>query len=320
MFSEPYPVVPPLLCAPGGVNVHEIESGILEWLHSAAFRALLTEFGGKPCAGSLAEMLTEVERFSASVWDYRRGAERSGAVAATFPRHVEELVRGVAPALGLTGRNQPSVSTFDHVLQLGGGVRTSLARAHHLAGLLGSGVVTPAVTGLGSFRALNEFDDSSHFGLPACPVEADAVEQALRLALGITDDAVERVGDRQGGQWRVRTYLSHRPEVKVLAAPPSRPGARANTGDTFIGWAEVMIGSPAGARLLLVTTDQFVPFQHADAIRLLGHRYGCGVETVGLDLSGPQPWLTPPSTSAILQEVRSTIRSMHALYVVLAGG
>jgi hypothetical protein len=38
-----------------------------------------------------------------------------------------------------------------------------------------------------------------------------------------------------------------------------------------------------------------------------------------LDLTAPQPWLQTPPTSAILQEIRSAIRSMRALHAVLAG-
>ncbi|GIF60508.1 hypothetical protein [Asanoa iriomotensis] len=321
MPFDSYPAVPLLPCPPGGVDRRAIEAASAEWVHSTAFGALLREFGGKLGGGPLGEVLDEAERFSAEAWDFRRGAERSGATEVTFPSHVEVLVREAATALGLAGRTRPAATAYDHVLILGGGVRTSLARAHHLADLLRGGVETPAVTGLGSFRPLpSETRDASEFGLPECETEADAVEQALRRALGLSDGPLEHVGEKAGEPWRVRAYPAHRPTVSVLAAPPSRPGARANTGDTLVGWTDLVATAPAaGARLLLVTTDLFVPFQHTDAVRLLGLGYGCGVETVGLALAGPQSWLRAPTTSAILQEVRSAIVSMRKLHLALAG-
>jgi hypothetical protein len=318
---DSFPTVPLLPCPPGGADRRELEAATSEWIHSAAFVALMREFGGKVGTGPLADVLEDAERFSAEAWDFRRGAERSAAAEATFPPHVVELVEAVATALGLAGRTRPPAAEYEHVLMLGGGVRTSLARAHHLDDLLRSGVATPAVAGLGSFRPLpSETRDATEFGVPESVTEADAVEQALRLALGLSEAPVERVGDRLGEPWRVREYPAHQPRVAVLAAPPSRPGARANTGDTLTGWADLVATAPAaGARLLLVTTDLFVPYQHADAVRLLGLGYGCGVDTVGLALAGPQPWVPRPTTSAILQEVRSAIVSMRKLHLALAG-
>ena len=103
------------------------------------------------------------------------------------------------------------------------------------------------------------------------------------------------------------------PTVHVLAAPSTRPGQRANTADTLTGWANLVRLPAAGTRILMVTTDIFVPFQHCDAVRLLGLRYGCEVETVGFD-STANRWVPPPSTAAVLQEVRSAIRSVQALH------
>jgi hypothetical protein len=65
--------------------------------------------------------------------------------------------------------------------------------------------------------------------------------------------------------------------------------------------------------VLVVTTDLFVPFQHCDAVRLLGLPYGCAVETVGFDTS------TTVRTFELLQEVRSAIRSMRALADAVKG-
>jgi hypothetical protein len=201
---------------------------------------------------------------------------------------------------------------------LGGGVRTMLARSGLAARVLDQGVRARTVAGLGSVRPLeNQAQLARELGVPECPTEGDAVDVGLRLAFGLADLPDDRSGVSDIGEpWWIRSYRRHLPVVHVLAAPSTRQGVRANTGDTFIGWAELVEPDPAGARLLLVTTDIFVPFQHCDAIRLLTLRYDCFVDTIGFDTAADQ-WVSTPETFQILQEVRSAVRSMQALYSAL---
>ena len=71
----------------------------------------------------------------------------------------------------------------------------------------------------------------------------------------------------------------------------------------------------SGQRILLVTSAIYVPFQHADAIRMLGLPYRASVDTVGVDASlGREPVLEQTFTASnYLQEVRSAIRSIRML-------
>ncbi|MEU5914594.1 hypothetical protein [Micromonospora sp. NPDC047527] len=293
---------------------------IASWIDSPAMTALLAEFGGGPrLAGSVADRLRALEEFSATCWDYRKGQlERHQAVGESFAPPTDARIRAAARSLGLAGRVMPRNRRFDHVLVLGGGVRTMMARAHLAATILRQGVYASSVAGLGSLRPIPEQNViAGRLGLGHVATEGDAVDEALRNAFGAAPATDERSGTTQSGQaWWVRSHVDVQPSVHVLAAPSTRPGQRANTADTLIGWAELLGPVPVGARLLLVTTDIFVPFQHCDAVRLLGLRYGCDVETVGFD-SGANPWVPPAPTSAILQEVRSAIRSMQALYEAL---
>lgn len=62
-----------------------------------------------------------------------------------------------------------------------------------------------------------------------------------------------------------------------------------------------------------MTTDIYVPFQHCDAIRVLGLSANCGIDTVGADGSAsaaPGPYL---------QEIRSAVRAMRNLEVAVRG-
>jgi hypothetical protein len=92
---------------------------------------------------------------------------------------------------------------------------------------------------------------------------------------------------------------------------------RANTADGFVGWAELLPGAAHGAQLLLVTTDMFVPFQHCDAVRVLGLGYGATIETIGF-ATATSRWVRAARTFEVLQEVRSAILSMRLLHAALA--
>jgi hypothetical protein len=282
-------------------------SGIAAWVDSQAVAALLAEFDCGPLpSGSLGFRLETLASIS-DRWDYRKGAERSQAVGEEFPADKAARIGALAKDLGLVRRQVPPSSVYDHVLVLGGGVMTMRARAGRAAEILRSGVTTSTIAGLGSLRPLPQS--------PECPTEGDAVDAGLRRAFDLGEPTGLREGTTDLGQpWWIRTWSA--PSVHVLAAPSTRAGIRANTGDTFIGWAELVQPDPRNARLLLVTTDIFVPFQHCDAIRLLGLRYGCVIDTIGFDTAA-NPWVEAPETFEILQEVRSAILSMLALYRAL---
>ena len=295
---------------PGG-NRAEIAA----WVGSPAMTALLADFGHKTSEEvPLAERLADLEEFSAGCWDFRKGRERSEAVGVTFAPERDALIRAAAAALGLAGRQTPARREYDHVLVHGGGVRTMVARADLAATILRGGVTASGVTGLGSVRPLaGQEEIARRFGLRACLTEGDAVEEAMRRAFALAEPAERRSGVTRAGQpWWVRSYPSARPPVHVLAAPSTRPGERANTADTLTGWAELVAPATRGSRLLLITTDIFVPFQHCDAVRLLALPYGCAVDTVGFD-TGANAFVPPPETFEILQEIRSAICSMNAL-------
>ncbi len=314
-LSPAFPAVP--LPATGA----DIAAQIAAWAGSPAMTALLAEFGHLPPAtGDAGALLDDLDRFSAARWDYRRGLERHQAVAETFPPATDALIHAAAAALGLADRMRPASGEYDHVLVLGGGVRTMLARSDLAAALVHGGVRTGTVAGLGSLRPLTGQEEiARQAGLAACPTEGDAVHEALRRAFALGPPTVTdagALGPDPGQAWWLRSHPDATPPVHVLAAPSTRPGQRANTADTYTGWADLVVADPAGARLLLVTTDMFVPFQHCDAVRLLGLRHGCAVDTVGFPTAA-NPWLPPARTYEILQEIRSAIRSMRGLYEAL---
>jgi hypothetical protein len=107
-----------------------------------------------------------------------------------------------------------------------------------------------------------------------------------------------------------------RPEIHVLAAPSSEPGKR--RADTYEYWGE-QVRLRSSDRVLVVTSPIYVPFQHCDAIRMIGLRHGCGIDTIGFDPESVTVPLAPGATGPdrYLQEIRSGILSMKRLHAVL---
>jgi len=301
---------------PGSIEPAALAGEIDKWISSAPMSALLAAFGHPPLrSGNLAGRLDELERFGLRRWDFRAGRERAEARRESFEPSLDALIRAATGALGLAGRHLPVGRAFDHVLVLGGGVRTVVARSAHAATILGAGVRAGSVAGLGSTRPLANWPQlTRELGLGDCPTEGDAVDEGLRRAFRLGEPTGFSAGRTElGRRWWLRSYRDRAPAVHVLAAPSTRPERRADTADTLIGWAELVEPAPAGSRVLLVTSDLYVPFQHVVAIRLLGVRHGCSVETVGFDTSSGE--LVPPTTAAqLLQETLAAIRTMRALH------
>jgi hypothetical protein len=312
-MTDVYAGAPLPSCAARGDRAGICE-GVAAWLGSPAMTALLDAFGFRLSTGrTLADRLAEADELSLR-WDYRKGRERRDAEGETFEPERDALIRATTAALGLAGCATPAAERYDHVLVLGGGMRTMLARADLAATVLRDGVEASTVAGLGSVRLLDKPEETAReLGLRPCPTEGDAVEEALRRAFTLGEPTAHRGGE---GCW-VREHADARPPVYVLAAPSTRPGERANTADTFIGWAELLPGVARGARLLLVTTDMFVPFQHCDAVRILGLGYGAVIDTIGF-ATATSRWVKPARTFEVLQEVRAAIRSMRLLYAAVA--
>ena len=318
MSNAPAPVFAPE-ALPGSLGRAAIAGEIGRWISSEPMCALLEAFGQPPLRpGSVAARLDELERFSLDRWNFRSGKERNEARRETFEPGMDALIRSATAALGLAGRQAPVGRDFDHVLVLGGGVRTMVGRSVLAAQILDSGVCTGTVAGLGSTRPLVSWQAAAReLGLRDCPTEGDAVAEGLRRAFRL-GEPIERSSGRTAldQEWWLRSYPDSTPVVHVLAAPSTQPPRRAVTGDTMIGWADLAESSPHDARVLVVTSDLFVPFQHCVALALLGIRYGCSVETVGFDTTTGE-FLPPTTTAQLLQETRSAIDTMQWLHSLL---
>jgi hypothetical protein len=288
----------PTIALPMSADASLVEA----WVDSKPMRDLVTAFGGTWPQGSLRKVLTNLDVFSQEVWDFRAGRERHLARIEYFDAHITRLVEAACTALGMVKEQAPRCAEYSHVVILGGMIRACIQRPAYAARLLAGGITVSEVVALGSFRELSSVEKwlGLKLGLGRLATEADAMNAGLCQAFGLGRPTIR--------SRHVRTYNGEK-VMRSIAAPSSQPGQRANTADTYRYWAQHIATLTPGDRLLLVTSTAYVPYQHCDALRILGLEYGCEVDTVGL---APTPL---PFTSAnYLQEVRSALRSMRALY------
>ena len=314
-MTEPFALPP---CEPGGFDPAAVAASIGGWVTSPALADLVGHFGGKVPDGPVGSVLADVAEFS-RVWDFRGGVRERFDTARVDYGDDDARLRGLIHALGLGGRDRAAHERYDHVVVLGGGIRVTLGRVDYTARLLAGGLRTRTLAGLGSLRRRDdrEHREGLRLGLEPVETEADMMRAGLRRLLDL--DLAGPATVREGNGWWHHAWAAPpgTPDagtVHVLAAASTRPPRRANTADTLIGWAEHVAAPTPAERVLLVTNDPYVRHQHCDAVRLLGRRYGCGIETVGFDDLAMRAWGRPLSTTELLQEVRSSVLAMHNLH------
>jgi hypothetical protein len=303
-------------------TVAHVPAAIDEWVHTPELAEVVGAFGGEdaPWDGDAAALLAWLDDFSLR-WDFRGGKERNLVADQVFDAGTVAMIVRCAGALGLIGTTAPPSDRYDHVLILGGLVRACLARPLHAALLVGERSIRAAsVTALGGYRPLrgDELELAARFGIGNLTDEFDAMNAGVRRAFGAGEPTADR-GERSdvvGASWRVVEYDGpHGTPLRVAGAPSGEPGVRrANTPDTYAWFATDLARLSPGERILVVTSDIYLHFQHADAMRMLAVPFGVEIHAVGIQPGDVDPRLQQTFLSHnYLQEIRSTIRALRAL-------
>ena len=283
-----------------------------------------------------------LERFAAATFDFRAGAhyrERSQAGTADYDAGLRDEVLESTDRLGLVSASTTTYDRYDRTLVLGGGYQSPLFRARYAAQLRQQGVELGEVDFLGSPRFLIDKPAERPVVASYAPTaedEFDLMEAAALAEFDATADGVEFLcgcasAEDMCPKWRHRdaeaagrtpTAFTHERRTRltrrdgqsigsVFSASTGRPPHRPDTSDTFELWGRCAKPKP-GERILLVTTQVFVPFQLFEGLRRLFLTYGVEVDAVGFGAD----WYDQPHTAEyLLQETLSAIRSGRRLLV-----
>jgi len=257
-----------------------------------------------------------LDDFAARHWDLRAGHERQ-ALRRQSSTEVEPLVLAVARRYGLLRRASEPAGTYDDVLVLGGTVRACFARMALTHKLLESEVTCHAVTGLAAFRRLSsdEVEMASRLFTHEPATEFDAlVASAQAVFAPDSDPRLAPLGDH------VEARFTELPcELAVLGV--SAGERRARTDDTYRVWMHLSPWRQDAPRRILLTTSQiYVPYQHLEALRTVSVPFGWYVDTVGTQPGEflPDDFGPPLSVSHYLQEIRAIVHAIRRLLIELA--
>lgn len=304
--------------------IDSIESRLVAWLYTEELQQLVRSFNGPTYTGkALAEFLDDLVEFS-SVWDFRKGRERTSIDNHPLTAAQIVLVQQAAVSLRLQGYKPPSKSAYNHLLILGGTLLSCFLRTRFAAELLHSGLTVEHVYSLGTRRlpAVSELDaltSNSSIDFSAASDEFEMLRDASeRLILEPSFAYFRTSKERVNGSFELTYSIQpSRFHIAILCTEGKDNPNRATTGDTYQHWQDITHPT-IETNVLIVTSQIYVPFQEFDAIRLITLTSGASVEVIGM----PPP-SNVDSTHLLhkpenyLQEIRSGILSAQRLFTAL---
>ncbi|MCM1045440.1 MAG: hypothetical protein NC417_08005 [Candidatus Gastranaerophilales bacterium] len=297
------------------------------WLEAPELDALAAQFDGKiPQNTDFKQRLRWLVDFS-RIWDFR--SLQKCAQDAQTGENARWLLDGsgltesqilaalkAASKLGMVDCELPAHSCYDAILVLGGARMSCFFRMKYAEELCRRyGVASSEITGLTAMRLIADSErNATDTYAPEAATEFDLMCEAAKkiFASAAVKSVKKELCENSNRSWGVMQF-EHKIPLTVLAAASTEPDRRrANTADTFEFWAKQK-SLVERERLLLVTSQIYVPYQQMEAIRTLGIPYGCSIETVGF----PQEWsahLQGLQTAVnYLQEIRSALLAMEKI-------
>ncbi len=309
-----------------GIREHLLRKRINEWIHSDAMKKILSSFNTCiPNNLSTEESVNWLLRFS-DEWDYRKkqqtAMDKTTSEAARWlikDSEIEEqqakVVMEAIADLGLIDVDMPLHRKYDYIVALGGARLSCLLRPRYAKKIWEQfGIKPRAIMMLSGARPIAESERSvTDTYAKGAKTEFDLICKGAEKSFELTEFEEERHCDSNINlSWAVRTYKNVCPVI-ALEGPSTEPNKRrANSADTYKFFVE-KLHVPEGAKVLLITSQIYVPYQQLEAIRILSIPYNIVIETIGFpnDWSGQMQGMQQPSN--YLQEIRSTIQAMSRI-------
>lgn len=311
---------------------HVVFQHIKAWIYSDEFNDILLAFGGKRLIKrNLQEDIEYVLTFS-ECWDYRakqkKAKDKKTGEAARWlleeeqlnANQIEVVSQGVCK-LGLTGIEKPLAQNYDYILALGGARYSCLYRPRYAVEIINKyGMHPKALIMLSAMRLIADSErEAVNSYAEGANTEFDLINTGIEKAAKLSRDYSEEVyhNENPNKSWAIRRYDKSigNTDIYSISGPSTEPlMRRANTGDTYQFLMERLHIKPQ-SRILLITSQIYVPYQQLEAVRILGIPYNVYVETIGF----PGEWNSTiqgmMQTVNYLQEIRSVIQSIAKIVI-----
>lgn len=288
---------------------------IKEWISHPLFVSLLKKYGyAVDNSLSFEEKLQGLIEFS-DQWDFRGMQNRSRweVVDQSLDNEAETMIYQAAQVQELMGCNIPEKKQYDYVFVLGGARMSCLFRMKYAKQVCEEyGLKVGEIAGLAGMRPVM---DTERKATDTYALDAQTEFDLMRAAMCQIYEQPKAISTRKkilenlNASWAIEEYQSGNQKISLLAAPSGEPQKRrANTADTF---SFFMDEKKAGKKkkILLITSQIYVPYQQLEAVRMLGIPFEHSVETIGFpgEWSAGLQGLQKPEN--YLQEMRSVLQS-----------
>lgn len=306
----------------------KLEEEIKQWSVSPELTEIVEAFGGEyPDVDDTKYLVNWLLEFSEK-WDYRQKQNTT-----TDGRNVEALRWAVNGSqiseeqqkavfdginmLGLKNVSIPRYDFYDYILVLGGARMACLYRTKYARELISKMEQAPqAVVLLSGMRPVSDTErNMTDLYAPTALTEFDLINAGAEQSFELSGEyeEIKYMNPNMNKSWAIRTYLNLEYEFQLqsLCGPSSNPESRrANSADTFAFFAERQ-RMKSGSRVLMVTSQIYVPYQQMEAIRCLAIPNNIYVETVGFPIEWNVNRQGMMRAVNYLQEIRSTIQAIN---------
>lgn len=307
MMTAPSPGSGPLAWVSS--NQANVLRAARRWLESAALQQLTAAFGESNPA--LTQDLQALEKWSASILDTRRGAERRDAVLTRWTTGQTQALLSAAGPLGLLQTALPSRASYEITILLGGATTGNRLRVTLARDLATRGVDLGMLVALTAERALSDHERASDPDSVNDRTEWSNLLRYLVDAFGPLKASAAIIGGAGTFAWQDRSFdTAVGGNLRLLVAPSGSVHRRANTSDCMAFLFD-RIPLPQRRHVLIITSAIYTPYQYFTGASIISSDGSDHVEFVG----------TPTSTDGdisllaqrIAQEIHAAINAATRL-------